>query len=109
MLQFSHEVQGLVESSIQAIYTTALMVLSFLDTPDAESMEDKYIWANVYGYEISFTFVPMVSLVFGFLSIIVYSGRAIRMQNIWKSATKSEADTWILFMIATGLFRIQVR
>ena len=108
MLHFSHDIQGLVESSIQTICTTTLMVLSFLDTPATESKDDKYIWTNVYGYNISFSFAPMVSLAFGFLSIIVYSGRAIRMRNIWKSATESEADTLILFMIATGLFRIQV-
>ena len=108
MLLFAHGIQGLLESSAQTIFTTVLMTLSYVDTPEKESEDDEYVWTNAFSSSISFSFVPMLSVACGILSIIINSGRAIKIIEICMSVTKSQKCSWIFFIISTALFRIQV-
>jgi hypothetical protein len=48
-------------------------------------------------------------MVLSFVAVIVNSGKAIRILDIWNAGKKEEVFTWALLLISTALFRIQVR
>ena len=106
---YSHNVKGLVEAPMQAVYTLTLISLRFLDTPQKSSKDEKFILKNSFGQAISFSFFPVMSLTFSFIAIIVKSGHAIKILEIWKSKGKREVLTWVCCICSTAIFRIQVQ
>ena len=109
VLSFALDIQGLVESPMQTIYTSTLMALSFLDTPEFEPPGSEYKGMSSTANQKYLSLIPTLSVAFGILSIITYSRRAINMAKIWESEAESEVHTWMMCFITTATFRIQVR
>ena len=105
---YAHDVKGLVEAPMQAVYTLTLISLRFLDTPHKSSQDERLILKNTFGQSISLSFFPIMSLTFSLIAIIVKSGRAIKILEIWKSKRKREVMTWVCCICSTAIFRIQV-
>jgi hypothetical protein len=105
---YAHDVKGLVEAPMQAVYTLTLISLRFLDTPQKSSKDDRLIFKNSFGQSISLSFFPIMSLAFSFVAIVIKSGKAIKILDIWKSKRKREVLTWICCICSTAIFRIQV-
>jgi hypothetical protein len=98
----------MIEAPIQSIYTLTLIALGYLDTPQKSSRNKKLILQNSFGLSVSLSFLPMMSLAFSFLAIVVNAGRGIMILDIWKKEKKAEVVSWILLLISTSIFRIQV-
>ena len=108
VISYSHDCQGLLESPLQLIFTATLICLDVLPTPYEKTREEQqWVLENSFGATLNISFVPLLSIAFSFISIMVNTIQAnniIGAQGLGLRRTL----TWILYLSTTILFRVQI-
>ncbi len=104
---YAKEAQGLLEAPMQLIFTTTLVCLRILPTPFEEVDSDKYVWENSYGGRINLSFVPVASIVFSLLMIVVNASKAAFSDDLsFNPASVRSSTSVLLFVMTNVLFRL---
>ena len=101
VIGYSKECQGLIESPLQLIVTLALMYSDVIPLPGDTASS----WTNSYGQKFDLSWLPFVSMMFSFLSVIFNAGQNLgAFQNLKTEMERVSAH--LLFLISTVMFRV---
>ena len=103
ILLFCKEIQGLLESPMQIIFTSVLIAHRILPLPWEESV----VYTTSFGFAINLSFLPFCSIIIS-LAMVIYNTSATVMLIKYDLYHIKKTLSWIIYLTSTILFRLEV-